>query len=80
MLSIITSGLLVTLYGGHGLQLSEDSEDSKRDWVRRAQKYAVNYFNGDLQKMTFCLKDCHNLHKWTSIEKSLSIINPFGRA
>lgn len=61
---------------GHGLQLSEDSEDLlKRDWVRRAQKYAVNYFNGDLQKMTFCLKDCHNLHKWMSIEKSLSIIN-----
>ena len=54
---------------GYGLKLDpeESSDLLKRDWVRRAKKYANNYFGGDLLKMTFCLKDCHNLHKWTSI-------------
>lgn len=54
---------------GFGLTLDpEDSSDLlKRDWVRRATKYAKNFFDGDVMRMTFCLKDCHNLHKWTSI-------------
>jgi ribonucleoside-diphosphate reductase alpha chain len=58
---------------GFGLKLDpEQSSDLlKRDWVRRAKKYADNYFAGDLLKMTFCLKDCYNLHKWVSIEKNL---------
>lgn len=58
---------------GFGLKLdSDDARDLlKRDWVRRAKKYAQNYFEGDLLKMTFCLKDCYNLHKWISIEKNL---------
>lgn len=58
---------------GFGLKLDpEQSSDLlKRDWVRRAKKYAANYFADDLLKMTFCLKDCYNLHKWVSIEKNL---------
>lgn len=57
---------------GFGLQLSEDSADVlKRDWVRRAKKFANNYFDGDLTKMTFCLKDCYNLHKWNTIKNTM---------
>jgi len=56
---------------GFGGKLTDDSSDlMKRDWLRRAQKYAHNYFNDDVLKMTFCLKDCYNLHKWLSIEKA----------
>ena len=56
---------------GFGENLTEDSRDLlKRDWVRRVQKYADNYFKGDVMQVTFCLKDCYNLHKWLSIEKS----------
>ena len=62
---------------GFGVKLSSsDSADLlKRDWVRRAEKFAVNYFDGDMQKMTFCLKDCYNLHKWFSIKKGLTQID-----
>jgi ribonucleoside-diphosphate reductase alpha chain len=61
---------------GFGLTLSEDSEDVlKRDWVRRAKKFADNYFDGDMTKMTFCLKDCYNLHKWNNIQKTIVDIN-----
>lgn len=62
---------------GYGLKLDpEQSSDLlKRDWVRRAKKYANNYFEGDAMKMTFCLKDCYNLHKWVSIEKNFKEID-----
>lgn len=57
---------------GFGIDLSQETSQNvlQRDWVRRAKKYANNYFNGDLTEMTNCLKDCYNLHKWTSIEKN----------
>lgn len=62
---------------GFGLKLSdEDSDDLlKRDFVRRLKKFATNFFDGDEQKATFCLKDCYNLHKWISIEKTMKFID-----
>lgn len=62
---------------GFGVQISDtDSVDLlKRDWIRRANKFANNYFNGDKMKMTFCLKDCYNLHKWESIVTELKPID-----
>jgi len=57
---------------GFGVKINPtNSEDLlKRDWIRRATKFANNFFNGDIMKMTFCLKDCYNLHKWESIKNS----------
>ena len=61
---------------GWGLTLTEDSSDLlKRDWVRRAKNFATNYFNGDLIEMTNCLKDCHNLHKWMTINRTMKYID-----
>lgn len=58
---------------GYGQKLDAENSDDllKRDFVRRAEKFARNYFGGDVQKMTFCLKDCFNLHKWVSIQNNL---------
>ena len=57
---------------GYGLKLDpEDSSDLlKRDWVRRAKKFAERYFDGDVMQLTFMLKDCHNLHKWVGINNN----------
>lgn len=56
-----------------------DSENSdhllKRDWVRRAKKFANNYFNSDVKQMTYCLKDVYNLHKWNKINRNLKPID-----
>jgi ribonucleoside-diphosphate reductase alpha chain len=61
---------------GRGLKLSAESEDLlKRDWIRRATKFAANYFGNDLDKMIACLKDCYNLHKWSNINRSMYHIN-----
>ncbi len=56
---------------GKGLKLSDESEDLlKRDWIRRGIKFSENYFAGSLEKMTNCLKDNYNLHKWKIIERN----------
>lgn len=57
---------------GFGLKLDpEDSSDLlKRDWVRRVKKFAERNFEGDVMKLTFMLKDCHNLHKWVGINSN----------
>lgn len=62
---------------GFGEELDEGNSDHllKRDWVRRAHKFAQNYFDGDVLKMTFCLKDCYNRHKWDSIVRDMKEIN-----
>lgn len=44
------------------------------DWVRRAHKFAENYFEGDNGKMTHCLKDVYNYHKWVKIVSELKDI------
>lgn len=62
---------------GHGLKLDPESSGDllRRDWVRRANKYTKNYFGGDTQLMTDCLKDCFNLHKWKTIEREIKPID-----
>lgn len=61
---------------GFGETLDESSETLlKRDWVRRAKKFADNYFNGNLTKMTYCLKDCYNLHKWEKIKNNFKPVD-----
>lgn len=53
-----------------------DQENSnKKDWVRRFEKFAVNYFAGDKKKAEYCLKDVFNLHKWFKIQQNLKEID-----
>jgi ribonucleoside-triphosphate reductase len=47
----------------------------KKDWVRRAKKFAHNYFNDDLQQMIYCMKDVHLLHKWNTIQRSFEVVD-----
>ncbi len=44
--------------------------DAKRDWVRRAHKFAQNYFGGDDLKMTRCLKRVHNCKLWEDLTRT----------
>lgn len=58
---------------GWGVDLSEENSDNllQRDFVRRFNKFAHNYFGGNLERTSFCLKDVYNLHKWENITRSL---------
>jgi ribonucleoside-diphosphate reductase alpha chain len=42
----------------------------KKDWIRRAKKYAKNYFRSNISKMTYCLKDVHRFYKFNTIKKN----------
>jgi ribonucleoside-diphosphate reductase alpha chain len=58
---------------GIGEVLEGDSHTTllKRDWVRRANKFANKYCGGDIKKATYCLKDVYNLHKWEKIQATM---------
>jgi len=42
---------------------------SKIDWVKRCSKYAVNYFDGDIKKLTYAMKDVYNYKLWTELQR-----------
>ena len=88
--SLFASGVIVdgkTAFGdlwkacdtvnGWGETLDSEAKEHllKRDWVRRAKKFASNYFKGDILEMTNCLKDCSNLHHWESITRSIQPVD-----
>jgi len=50
----------------------------KKYWISRAKKFAKNYFKGDLQRMVYCLKDIHLMHKWDVINRQFKDVN-FGK-
>jgi ribonucleoside-diphosphate reductase alpha chain len=50
----------------------------KKYWIRRAKKFAKNFFNGDIVKTIYCLKDVHLLHKWEVINRDFKEVD-FGK-
>jgi ribonucleoside-diphosphate reductase alpha chain len=61
---------------GYGEDIAGDSHENtlKKDWVRRFNKFATNYFDGDVKKTEYCFKDVYLLHKWEKIQQTLSDI------
>lgn len=41
----------------------------KKYWIRRVKQFAKNFFNGDLNKTIYCIKDVHLFHKWELINR-----------
>lgn len=39
------------------------------DWIRRAKQFANRYFNDDVRKMTYCLKDVKNWKHWCDLKR-----------
>ena len=62
---------------GLGQDISSDDNINllKKDWVRRFDKYAVNYFNNNKVTAEHCLKDAYNLHKWEKIQQNIVDVN-----
>lgn len=47
----------------------------KEYWLKRAKKFAKNYFKGDTKKMVYCLKDVHLFHKWETVTRQFKEVN-----
>jgi ribonucleoside-diphosphate reductase alpha chain len=54
---------------------SQELKDIRSDWIRRFRKFADNFFNGDLKKTSYCLKDVYILYKWMKIQINLKDFN-----
>lgn len=48
---------------------------AKTDWIRRAHKFAHNYFAGDIREMTWCLKRVHNCKLWEDLTREYQSID-----
>jgi ribonucleoside-diphosphate reductase alpha chain len=42
---------------------------AKKDWVRRAHKFAQRYYGGDVRRMIYCLKRVHNCKLWEDLKR-----------
>lgn len=51
------------------LQKKLVNTEVKKDWVRRAKQFAKRYFNNDLRKMTYCLKDVNHWKLWCDLRR-----------
>ena len=49
--------------------------DLNKEWIRRFNKFADNYFMGDTKETEYCLKDVFLLHKWTKIQQNYSAVD-----
>jgi ribonucleoside-triphosphate reductase len=42
---------------------------SKEKWINSAKRFAKRYFNNDIKKMTYCLKDVYNWKLWVDLKR-----------
>jgi len=49
--------------------------DDRRDWVRRAHKFARNYFGDDALRMTRCLKRVHSCKLWEDLQRVYTCVD-----
>lgn len=43
--------------------------NGKKEWSDRCKKFANKYFNGDLRKLTYCMKDVYNWKEWVDLKR-----------
>jgi ribonucleoside-diphosphate reductase alpha chain len=46
------------------------TNQEKKEWLRAAAGYAILFFNGDMKKLTYCLKDIHHWQQWIKLTNS----------
>jgi len=49
--------------------------DEKIDWVRRFQKFAKSYLDGDLQRTAYCLKHVSLWHSWCKLRNEMKEVD-----
>lgn len=49
--------------------------DLNKEWIRRYNKFADNYFDGSLKQTEYCLKDVFLLHKWEKIQQNINAVD-----
>jgi len=58
----------------HRENYNNAGQEDKKEFVRRATQFAERYFEGDIRKMTYCLKHVQLWKKWLDIKRTHKII------
>ena len=48
---------------------------SKKKWVARCKKFADRYFEGDIRKLTYCMKDVYNWKEWVDLNREYKAVD-----
>lgn len=43
--------------------------NGKKEWQERCEKFAAKYFEGDLKRLTYCMKDVYNWKEWVDMNR-----------
>ncbi len=49
--------------------------DAKKHWVKRCEKFAGKYFDGDVKRLTYCMKDVYNWKEWVDLKREYKPVN-----
>jgi len=61
----LTPEITIDLQSNEQIKLSQ----KQVEWIVRCDKYAFKYFEGDLKKLTYCMKDVYNYKLWTELQR-----------
>ena len=49
--------------------------NGKKDWANRCKRFADKYMDGDIKKLSYCMKDVYNWKEWVDIKRSYSPVD-----
>lgn len=49
--------------------------ESKQKWVARCKKFADRYFEGEIRKLTYCMKDVYNWKEWVDLSREYKTVD-----
>jgi len=49
--------------------------NGKKEWSDRCARFAERYFEGDLRKLTYCMKDVYNWKEWVDLNREYNPVD-----
>lgn len=54
----------------NGLDRIDETNECQSSWIKRIKKFADRYFDGDIKRVTYLLKDVDNLKLWCDLNRT----------
>jgi ribonucleoside-diphosphate reductase alpha chain len=49
--------------------------NGKKTWTDRCQRFADKYMDGDIKRLSYCMKDVYNWKEWVDIKRSYASVD-----
>jgi len=49
--------------------------DAKRSWIVRCKRFAKKYMDGDVKRLTYCMKDVYNWKEWVDLHREIKEVD-----